>query len=1656
MKIKYMQGFRRWIWQHPQGGNAERSIDFNFMGSYIQLPNGSWKHGFFKMYHGIKENIAGYLPSILKIAEDGQAIYEFLQNAVDCNATHFYIFYNDNFLVVINNGDPFNVDDVKGILNIGQGTKLNHDCNKIGRFGIGFKLVHRLVGKNEGIDELVNQNKGPILFSWFRDFQLFDLLLGSNLQTAFYDTKNFDPDTYWKLPHPWLLKILITNFPAGVGEIVKDLQYNEKVVFEQQELDDMVGFLKASFEIHPDLQNPEKLKNILKQGSMFFLRLGEGKREMLDKDYENLKKGVQYSMNTLKRLQKVYINEEEIGKQPLELFEFAIGRNTPEFAEIDPEYKDCDIKVAFGYYSDYKQSYKLKVSPNFYKYFPMGDENNGFSFIIHCDSFSNEANRRKLQADDVNKKLFPVIAQRLIERIENLKRTDRNGFLRLYANLLLSDIPDKQNNDWLKPIFFDKILDYLQTNIPTINGVCNQNDNVKINGVKFDIDLNDFGIDTTQWFVWDNDKDSDLVREAKIKDKLGIKTWDFADVLRNCNTEKANNFLLNTYNGDEKLWNEIIQAINEISENDWKKESHALFKQFSKLILFPTIQEGNNYLFSLEYCISNNILIVDVKHAEIISVLSKIGFFVSSQTVSAELSPIGAVICQTLPYLNDESKLFQKIADKCVSGANQLATKEKTELFIELSKLKGIGEISLKSLELFCNTEGVVKPLKELILFNQNVPLWLEANKIKSDEYSEFLKKYLLQEKEIYKNLILPNWSSIIMNISNVVDFYSKVKYYFDLEEGNTPLSKQAFIHTKDGFKKFNEVFYNPEVSKIQNYQHIQTAIESLLNCPIPTKSILTYLKDVPFKAEIWKFADWELVEGIELSLDEIKAVLTFTTLNNEFFFERCLLESSEAGYLISKKSKNTYQFHTNKKQILDFIESYLSANLKHLPSELNDFREQKGILKGDDLHVQLLEEVEVDDYLEELIDIVEYSAKSKLFSKISTIPFNVSGQYDRNSLQFKLLDLACRELQSVNQQESFRKKIRIETGDATFELSEIPTSNDEVFFENGKHKLSLAKILPNSFQNSDYLTNVIRHFSEIGIQRQQLETLFGISKELDFNHILSLFESKIENVEQLAFLILYHNNITEIDFSKFKVKAHDEQYYSLNYNYSIKPFPFIRADEILHSQYNGILDRLKEEFIIQIGTNQIYKEPYFIDDATFFYPSLATEWTDEIRVSLVDFLFSKWKKNKKTAIQKIDWTSISDKSTIEILLFNPCLSVYPSEFAIETEKLPKYLIDWIEEVDADEKLKFLYDFGVSIETSVIVKLRQYLKVGGEFTKSQIRKDADEVLVFNTFEWLKINEIVISNDEGYKIFVEMVEFINEERKERKAGDLIIETKFDFEKLGIEAQEWEETFYESWKGRTENKYCIYLYSGKLPKMLMLDEISDYIFRKFDAEDIVIEGASIYVNSHKDIQKLLYTLVGEGQMSSDDLLELYQTKNEIGSSNEVEELKNEVSRLRSIIENLTRVSGTASYSPTVSHDDYHDEIKEKSEKILYLYLQKEYPNKVIWLNSDEDGNFSESWSNHDFQLLDERGNVLNFIDCKGTPANKKTIYLTQNEWSFFLEHTDNYQIYRVFNIEGTPSILKIDNLLEWILSGRIVPYLLATEQIKGGRVFLTLTD
>ena len=92
MKIKSAKELRNWIVRKTEliSDLKNSNYDPDFLGCINNNNNGD-KFGFFKVYHGDKKNVKDFLSTILRIAEDGQAIYEFIQNAADCESDFFIL-----------------------------------------------------------------------------------------------------------------------------------------------------------------------------------------------------------------------------------------------------------------------------------------------------------------------------------------------------------------------------------------------------------------------------------------------------------------------------------------------------------------------------------------------------------------------------------------------------------------------------------------------------------------------------------------------------------------------------------------------------------------------------------------------------------------------------------------------------------------------------------------------------------------------------------------------------------------------------------------------------------------------------------------------------------------------------------------------------------------------------------------------------------------------------------------------------------------------------------------------------------------------------------------------------------------------------------------------------------------------------------------------------------------------------------------------------------------------------------------------------------------------------------------------------------------------------------------------------------------------------
>ena len=79
--------------------------------------------------------------------------------------------------------------------------------------------------------------------------------------------------------------------------------------------------------------------------------------------------------------------------------------------------------------------------------------------------------------------------------------------------------------------------------------------------------------------------------------------------------------------------------------------------------------------------------------------------------------------------------------------------KQKQKLFFTLVHFDRIGAEKLKDLELFKDTKGQIRPLRNMLKGTLQVPNWLSSFKINLSEYDTRLDKYLVSDKDIYQLL---------------------------------------------------------------------------------------------------------------------------------------------------------------------------------------------------------------------------------------------------------------------------------------------------------------------------------------------------------------------------------------------------------------------------------------------------------------------------------------------------------------------------------------------------------------------------------------------------------------------------------------------------------------------------------------------------------------------------------------------------------------------------------------------------------------------------------------------------------------------------------------------------------------------------------------
>lgn len=163
-------------------------------------------------------------------------------------------------------------------------------------------------------------------------------------------------------------------------------------------------------------------------------------------------------------------------------------------------------------------------------------------------------------------------------------------------------------------------------------------------------------------------------------------------------------------------------------------------------------------------------------------------------------------------------------------------------------------------------------------------------------------------------------------------------------------------------------------------------------------------------------------------------------------------------------------------------------------------------------------------------------------------------------------------------------------------------------------------------------------------------------------------------------------------------------------------------------------------------------------------------------------------------------------------------------------------------------------------------------------------------------------------------------------------------------------------------------------------------------------------------------------------------------------------------RRFISDKIKNTGKRRFFKNDQTDEELKKIGNQGEIYLYEKLPEEFK-KVTWFNKEfieSDINTSDdSGMPYDFEVTDENGHSF-FIECKATNSDSRTFFMSDNEWEKLrlLSPRNEYQIYRVFNLDSQPDHIIIKNPLQSLLDGTLVPYMVdQIREIDSHKVILT---
>ena len=740
---------------------------------------GTDQEPFLEKIYGWGQRIEPTITNVASFAKDSeeQLFYEFVQNAFDANADDLCFFFDKEFLIVLNNGEPFYTDPISdnprdgqlyNFLAKGKSLKAGDD-SKSGEFGQGSKLLYTLIADKGAasnnsllIRSIKEQKKGPYIVSWGSPSQLDNFRLQSTDGWTYTDPYKDNPDLL-------VCKILMTYYPIAPGI--------DKELFSRKEFHQ----IREGFE---RLVDPKRHINRLGKGTAIIIPLGEGQYEAIAAE-DNLKKVMtrlagfaaltaDIEKNQGRKLDHIYVNGQEVEMQHTVQSLF-VKFNLPEANE------------SFSYQFAFNPVFAKDSAVTLFKTLPITEARYRLGFIIDSPNFEHDSSRQRINDTKKTGLQLKEAFRHLLNEIKLIQTKNKEQFDYIYDSLMASQTPKNDDTAFIRTPFFETFKPFIQDNVRTTDGTYLPMQRVRRPDIKdIVIPLERIGINQYRWISEDIDKERKLGRFG-----IDVESLSLREIIDSADSEKLSGWIKSLSREEYGL---LHADFLRLSKDDADIANKALF----------LTNKGNVYSLKQLIYPMNPVLLYDERFGhscydrclDIEYPLGPFSYVSPDRTVNIGTINIGKIICHCDFYREDDARTdvaCRTIIDSRRFPRTETAIKENILLFKRLDGLlRPFGDLMFRKpdgtilFDSFCVTGFGHDILPEDLFISSPVEIW------------NWLQEHL---KELTD---LPDWAEQHQHyLNDIVSVFEKAgspaeRITLSLDENGIPTPKQTFLLRSD------------------------------------------------------------------------------------------------------------------------------------------------------------------------------------------------------------------------------------------------------------------------------------------------------------------------------------------------------------------------------------------------------------------------------------------------------------------------------------------------------------------------------------------------------------------------------------------------------------------------------------------------------------------------------------------------------------------------------------------------------------------------------------------------------------------------------------------------------------------------------------------